>query len=408
MHTSKLHYLFGIVILCLSVLPQQSQAATKNKHQTEASAKERLVLMPLRVPDEDKNLTGAMETALVEGLQQKYDVFSGEQVSQKARQIFLKESRNSAHTECDETRCMQNIAEAFQAELIATANVSKQDGSYFLALSIQNIFDSKVVYSKSLPCESCKPVRVVEKLKELSGLVGVASTAPNESDAQLDLADKYFKGEGVTKDYARVLEIVNPLANQGNTRAMNRLGTLYTHGLGVPKNYAKALELLQKSADKGYAGAQSNLGDAYFSGNGVLKNFAKAAKWYQKAADQGIAVAQNNLGILYFDGNGVPKNFAKAAEWYQKAADQGLDVAQLNLGGMYYKGDGVPMNFAKAAEWTQKAADQGNINAQAALGDLYLDGNGVPKDDTKAAEWYQKAAEQGNDYAKNQLKALGR
>jgi hypothetical protein len=129
---------------------------------------ERLVLMPLRVGEEDKTLEGAMETALVQGLQQNYVVFSGEQVAQKAREIFLKESRNTAKKECDETRCMQGIAEAFQAELIATANVTKRDGGYFLALSIRNIFDNKVVYSNSVACKGCDTFQVVDKLKELS------------------------------------------------------------------------------------------------------------------------------------------------------------------------------------------------------------------------------------------------
>lgn len=171
MHTSRQHNLFGIVIVifCLSAISLQSQAASQNKHKTEASTKERLVLMPLRVPEEDKNLTGAMEAALVKGLQQKYDIFSGEQVSQKAHEIFMKENRNTAHKECDETKCMQNIAMAFQAELIATANVTKQDGSYFLALSIQNIFDNKVIQSESATCEKCTAVQVVGKLKELGG-----------------------------------------------------------------------------------------------------------------------------------------------------------------------------------------------------------------------------------------------
>jgi len=179
MHSSKLHHLFGIAIasFCLSVIPQQSQA-TQNTPSVKSS-KEKLVLMPLRVPDEDKNLTGAMETALVKGLQQKYDVYSGEQVSQKAHEIFMKESRNTAHKECDETKCMQNIAMAFQAELIATANVTKQDGNYFLALSIQNIFDNKVVQSESVPCKACDATQVIEKLKDLAGPISsVALAAP--------------------------------------------------------------------------------------------------------------------------------------------------------------------------------------------------------------------------------------
>jgi len=145
-------------------------------------AKENLVLMPLRVAAEDSGLQGAMETALVEGLQLKYKVFSGEQVAQKARAIFLKESRNTSKKECDETRCMQDIALAFQAELIATANVAKQDGSYFLAISIQNIFDNKVEYSKSLTCENCSKVQMISKIKELSGVL--VATAPVNSQAQ--------------------------------------------------------------------------------------------------------------------------------------------------------------------------------------------------------------------------------
>jgi len=171
MSQSKLRSFIGIsiTILCLIAVPLQTHAADKSKTKAAHSAKERLVLMPIRVPEEDKNLTGAMETALVKGLQQKYDVFSGERVAQKAHEIFMKESRNTAHTECDETRCMQNIAEAFQAELIATANVTKKSDGYFIALSIQNIFDNNVVQSESVPCKGCDSYAVVEKLKELVG-----------------------------------------------------------------------------------------------------------------------------------------------------------------------------------------------------------------------------------------------
>ena len=195
MNNFKLRNLFTILIAAIlaMTMPLQSRAANKTGVADTSQDKEPLVLMPLRVPEEDKNLTGAMETALVEGLQQKYSVFSGEQVSQKAHQIFLKESRNMAHAECDETRCMQNIAEAFQSELIATANVTKQDGSYFLALSIQNIFDNKVVYSKSLPCENCKAVQVIDKLKLLTGMsvppLFPAPAAVNESPSASSYKD---------------------------------------------------------------------------------------------------------------------------------------------------------------------------------------------------------------------------
>ena len=178
---------FIALLLPLAGLQTQAYAAKTIKankpNKPNKPVKERMVLMPLRVPEEDKSLQGSMETALVEGLQQKYEVFSGEQVAAKAKAIFLKESRNTAKKECDETRCMQDIAIAFQAELIATANVTKRADGYFLAISIQNIFDNKVVYSKSTPCKNCDAYQVVEKLKELSGATVQASAPVVETPA---------------------------------------------------------------------------------------------------------------------------------------------------------------------------------------------------------------------------------
>ncbi len=165
-----------ISICCLCVFFPQAQAAKAAK--VSQVTKEKLVLMPLRLGEEDQQLQGAMETALVEGLQRQYEVFSGEQVARKAREIFSKESRNTAHKECDETRCLQGIAESFQSELLATANVTKQDGGYFLVLSIRNLYDNKDVYSKSLPCRGCDSFQVVDKLKELVSVPAASVPAP--------------------------------------------------------------------------------------------------------------------------------------------------------------------------------------------------------------------------------------
>jgi hypothetical protein len=92
---------------------------------------------------------------------------------------------------------MQNIAMAFQAELLATANVTKQDGIYYLALSVQNIFDNKVEYSKTLTCENCNGAKVIDKLKVLSGVI--ASGAP-------DTADDESQKESVRKQRAEQLK----------------------------------------------------------------------------------------------------------------------------------------------------------------------------------------------------------
>lgn len=153
-----------IAILCMLVLLPQAQAASKGK--AAKISKENLVLMPMHLPAEDRNLQGAMETALLEGLQKKYEVFTGDKVDQRRKEVFAKESKKGK-LECDETKCLQDIAAAFNSELLATATVAKQDGGYFLAINIRNLFDDKVVYSKSLPCDRCTSFQVVDKLKEL-------------------------------------------------------------------------------------------------------------------------------------------------------------------------------------------------------------------------------------------------
>jgi ribosomal protein L9 len=164
-----------IVIVLLSLFALQVPAHAAKIIKAAKPVKERLVLMPMLLGAQERSLQGAMETALIEGLEQKYEVYSGDRVRQKVKEIFSRESKVSKK-ECDETRCMEDIAIAFQAVLIAVANVTKQDGGYFLALSIQNIADQKAVYSKSLPCKGCDAFEVVEKLKELSGASATVAT----------------------------------------------------------------------------------------------------------------------------------------------------------------------------------------------------------------------------------------
>lgn len=173
--------LLGVIIatLCLSAMPLAAHAAKPVK--TAKVNKERLVLMPLRVVEENQSMQGAMETALVQGLQEQYEVFAGQDVKQKTDEIFHKESKKK---NCDETRCMEDIATAFQAELVATANVAKIEGGYLLALSIRNVMDNKAVYSNSLPCKGCDPFQVVEKLKELAGTSSAVAVAPPADDPQ--------------------------------------------------------------------------------------------------------------------------------------------------------------------------------------------------------------------------------
>lgn len=214
-------------------------------------------------------------------------------------------------------------------------------------------------------------------------------------DAQLNVGNMYYDGEGVSSNYVKAFEWWLKAANKGDAVAQFNLGTLYENGEGVSQDYLKAFAWYLKSANQGNVDAQFNLGSMYYNGNGIAMNYNKAFEWWQKAASRGDSNAQYWLGNLYENGEGITQDFDKSFELFRKAANQGHAEAQYALGKIYLEGDGERQYYDEALEWFQKAANQGNMEAQNCLGAMYASGIGVSKDYTKAFEWFQKAANQG-------------
>lgn len=125
------------------------------------------------------------------------------------------------------------------------------------------------------------------------------------------------------KDFKAILEIVPPLAEQGDANAQALLGRMYEEGVGVKQDNVKAVKWYSRAAEQGIAEAQFNLGNMYVSGQGVKQDDVKALKWFRKAAEQGFAPAQFNLGVMYYNGRGVQVNKSLAKEWLGKACDNG-------------------------------------------------------------------------------------
>ena len=121
------------------------------------------------------------------------------------------------------------------------------------------------------------------------------------------------------KDYAKAIELWQPLAERGDPTAQYFIGTLYAEGKGVPQNDETAFAWFQRSANKGNAVAQYNVGASYAAGAGVKKSDADAAKWFQRAANQGMPYAQLNLGLMYAAGSGVPQDDVEAFKWLELA-----------------------------------------------------------------------------------------
>ena len=139
------------------------------------AAKPPLVLVPVQGPGLSADDKENYRIALQESLSLDYTVFSGGVVETKLQKSVSKN--------CDVTQCLQEVAIAFQGELIGRLVVTPQGNGYMLAVEIKNIFDDKVIVSKNLPCEGCNNFAVIRKLKELDlAVVSDRVTEPEKKE----------------------------------------------------------------------------------------------------------------------------------------------------------------------------------------------------------------------------------
>ncbi len=117
------------------------------------------------------------------------------------------------------------------------------------------------------------------------------------------------------------------LARQGELTAQIELANAYRKGIGVTQDYKTAVKWFTLAAEQGDAVAQYNLGIIYSFGLGVIHNYRPAIKWYTLSAKQGNALAQYNLGRLYYLGKGVPENLVYAHLWAKQASLNGFETA---------------------------------------------------------------------------------
>lgn len=187
---------------------------------------------------------------------------------------------------------------------------------------------------------------------------------------------------------AEYIAALKEQAANGDSNAQIMLADHYLDGDGVPKDYAKMMEWLRKAAEQGNAKAQEALGMIYGSDEVMPHDYQQSAVWWSKAAAQGNAEAQHTLGSMFWAGLGVPKDYIEAVVWFRKSAEQGNSDGQLELGRAYYNGEGVPQDYAQAAIWYHKAAEQGDADAQLRMGGLFSSGIGVTQDWAESYFWF--------------------
>lgn len=182
----------------------------------------------------------------------------------------------------------------------------------------------------------------------------------NEADSAEDT------GSGKGNQLASV-EDCRRLAEQGDADAQYQLANYFYDGNGVEKDKTAAVLWYRKAAEQGHAKAQYYLGYSYAYGRGVPEDKAEAVRWYQKAAQQGYARAQYRLGVCYEFGTGVAMDSAKAAALYRSAAEQNDADAQYCLSRCYRTGSGLKKDKTQADDWLNQAGKNGSVEAKTEL-----------------------------------------
>jgi len=205
------------------------------------------------------------------------------------------------------------------------------------------------------------------------------------------------------KDYALALEILKPLAENGDSQSQVTLGIMYDFGHGVAKDPAKAIEWYIKAAGQGIPVVQHDVGVKYFQGQGVEQDYLKAAYWWEQSANAGLADSQFNLGLLYYRGIGLEVDYQKASALFISAAEQDHPHAQYSLAVMYAFGQYLDKNYEDALKWFRRSAAHDVAQAQFNLGVFYENGYGLDVNIATAKKWYALAANGGLGEAKSKL-----
>jgi hypothetical protein len=84
-------------------------------------------------------------------------------------------------------------------------------------------------------------------------------------------------------DYATALRLLQPLAEKGDPDAQINLGNMYFDGNGVPQDNAESVKWYLLAAGQGSADAQIALGFLYEYGEAVPQDYVQAHKWFDLA-----------------------------------------------------------------------------------------------------------------------------
>lgn len=217
-------------------------------------------------------------------------------------------------------------------------------------------------YIGGLGAEVGQPNKTVEEI--------FADANGGDLDAQLSMAEMFYKGKRVPIDLKTSLQWYRVAAQKGHAGAQAMVGYMLEEGMGCDQSDSEAFHWFRLGAENGDAYCQYKYAKALEEGLHTAKNIKGALEWYRAAADQGESSAQFELGQKFYWGEDCPEDLKTAFEYFEKSARQGELGAQYYLGIMLANGEGTKIDLVSGYAWLRLAAEQDYEDAETALADV--------------------------------------
>ena len=222
----------------------------------------------------------------------------------------------------------------------------------------------------------------------------------NDVNAQYEVGDAYYNGEGVEKDYIEAVKWWRLAAEQGHEGAIYNLAVAYVCGYGVDMNYSEAFRLWRILAIKGDLDSQYAIGLCYNNGDGVEQNSDEAEKWFKCAADKG----HNEAREAYYDL--IKCRYIEVFELFNQGSVSDEAFEEYASGVSYIEGYDGEKNYEKAIGHFKAAAEKGHADAGFIMGVACEKGMEIEQNINEALKWYEFAADKGHSRAKEALERL--
>ena len=154
------------------------------------------------------------------------------------------------------------------------------------------------------------------------GLADTCGRASDDADPWA-LYQRYQTETSVGDTPGEAIRVLKLAAAAGSHEAQLELGNRYRRGDGVPQDLHASWNQYVTAARAGNLEAMTNLGVMYDQGQTVPPDPATACRCYRHAAERGFVVAQYNLAIMLAEGLGTERDQNAACQWFAAAASQG-------------------------------------------------------------------------------------